>query len=349
MQTDLDLIHQVVQRNCHISDARYAANYTLCVYLLKMREFYRWEMGHTFAEPIPNHEMGEWLTAREALWETLETTAFSPLSMGGEEIDPFETDAVNRHLIPQGYVYSGGIGRQGTPHFFLGRLEMETGAEGYRIYVSAEEYARDLTAPPAMALGTDIFIRRESIRRMLWEKVQEWRWQRLGNAMSRALEPYDLDRDLEGALERMTHHELDAVIHHEIGEVRAGDLLGAAWEVMLGELTHSRAEIMVRAVRDLLADTLCTLPRLVQTRNRASLHFYMANLTALRKDLFPGLVQAYRQWNAGEDWEAISQIAAQGQAHWSSLGAQILACHASRGARYQEDIERLVDNNRLRG
>ena len=39
-QQHRDLI-QTVQRNCHIADARHAGDYTLCVYLLKMREFYR--------------------------------------------------------------------------------------------------------------------------------------------------------------------------------------------------------------------------------------------------------------------------------------------------------------------
>jgi hypothetical protein len=36
---------QAVQTNCHIADARHAADLTLCTYLLQMREFYRWEQG----------------------------------------------------------------------------------------------------------------------------------------------------------------------------------------------------------------------------------------------------------------------------------------------------------------
>ncbi|HSP01523.1 MAG TPA: hypothetical protein VLN90_08695, partial [Thioalkalivibrio sp.] len=35
-------LRQSVQRNCDIADARHAGNDTLCTYLLKMREFYRW-------------------------------------------------------------------------------------------------------------------------------------------------------------------------------------------------------------------------------------------------------------------------------------------------------------------
>ena len=40
---DIKQLSDTVQLNCHISDARHAGNYTLCIYLLKMREFYRWE------------------------------------------------------------------------------------------------------------------------------------------------------------------------------------------------------------------------------------------------------------------------------------------------------------------
>ena len=34
---------ETVQHNCHLSDAHHARDYSLCIYLLKMREFYRWE------------------------------------------------------------------------------------------------------------------------------------------------------------------------------------------------------------------------------------------------------------------------------------------------------------------
>jgi hypothetical protein len=40
---NLGQVVATVQKNCHISDAQYAGDYTLCIFLLKMREFYRWE------------------------------------------------------------------------------------------------------------------------------------------------------------------------------------------------------------------------------------------------------------------------------------------------------------------
>ncbi len=34
---------RAVQTNCDIADAHHAADMTLCVYLLQMREYFRWE------------------------------------------------------------------------------------------------------------------------------------------------------------------------------------------------------------------------------------------------------------------------------------------------------------------
>ena len=58
---DIPQLINSVQHNCHISDARHAGNYTLCIYLLKMREFYRWEHKYTFSEKLSTDEIGNWL------------------------------------------------------------------------------------------------------------------------------------------------------------------------------------------------------------------------------------------------------------------------------------------------
>ncbi|MCS6786726.1 MAG: hypothetical protein NZ524_06820, partial [Thiobacillaceae bacterium] len=42
-RVDLAALINAVQRNCDISDAQYAGDLTLCTFLLKMRELYRWE------------------------------------------------------------------------------------------------------------------------------------------------------------------------------------------------------------------------------------------------------------------------------------------------------------------
>ena len=43
-----------VQRNCDISDANHGGNFTMCTYLMKMREYFRWEKGLAFTDRLPD-------------------------------------------------------------------------------------------------------------------------------------------------------------------------------------------------------------------------------------------------------------------------------------------------------
>lgn len=191
-------IRDRVQRNCHISDARHARDYTLCIYLLKMRELFRWEQRLPYTAVLPTSELGEWIVVREKLWESLETSPFEPLLINLRTLEPFDNEAINQQLRGTGLVYSGGLGGFAKPHFFIGELEQEKHRDGVHLFVAGEEYARDITAPPAAALGDTIIIRRHSLRRMLWEKIEEWRWNARGEAMSRAMACYPFDHDSEG-------------------------------------------------------------------------------------------------------------------------------------------------------
>jgi hypothetical protein len=313
-----------VRTNCLITDARHATRYTLCVYLLKMREFYRWEQQLPFGASLPQDELSDWLSAREARWEQVEHQEFLPVPINGRSFDPFDAPAINAALNPLGYVYSSGYGHGLKPVFFLGKLEQRRQSSEYTLLVSGYELARDLSAPPAMSTDNTIFIRRESLRRMLWERLEEWRWNRPDNAMKRALECYDFEHRPEAALDAMTDTELESVLLHEIGEVQAGRLLGPDWEELLAALDHSKAEIMLRAVRDHLADALSTLPALLEQINPAALHFYVANLSAMRKELFPGLVSAYEVWRATGSVRELHQAASRAAAHWNALALRLL-------------------------
>ena len=217
---------ETVQKNCDISDAHHAANYTLCVYLLKMREYYRWENGFSYNDELPKDDVGNWVQERENLWEEIEDQSYLPLEIDGKKYDPFDTESINNALAPKGYVYSGGIGLHSAPHFFLAKLEEKEIYNDFTMYVSAYECARDLTAPPAMTLGKNVFIRREALRRYLWEKFTEWQWHKYENAMSRSLSFYDFENDIDQALDQMTDNELEAVTLHEIGEFVASQELG---------------------------------------------------------------------------------------------------------------------------
>jgi hypothetical protein len=277
----------------------------------------------------------------------VEDKEYSPIAINDHKHDPFDVEAINRSLNPAGLIYSAGYGRFNAPHFFLADLDRKEHHDGYTILVSGREYARDLTSPPAMSLCNTIFIRRESLRRMLWEKVEEWRWRRMDNSLGRALSYYDFDADLDAGLDHMTEREINTMIQHEIGEVRAGMLLGPAWHDMLASISHTRAELMARAVRDHLADCLVTLPSFLQDMKPATLHFYYANMRAMRKELFPGLQDIYRQWAEDGDIQPLTDLVQRATSHWTEVAAGMLEIHREQGEKSIRPIEAYVESHRL--
>ena len=335
-----------VQRNCHISDARHAGDYTLCVYLLKMREYYRWEKSYSFNQSLSTDDIGDWLTSREHLWEKLENEEYAQIEADDACYSPFDSTSINEKLLRHGLVYSGGIGHKSKPHFFLAKLESEKKFNGYNILTTAEEYARDLTSPPAMSQDNNIYIRRESFKRMIWEKTEEWRWNKPDNAMAKAMKCYDFDHDIEGSMEAMTDNELEAALLHEIGEIKAGEKL-PGWSNMMSDVSHTQAEIMARAVRDHLADAISTLPTLLDQKKEASIHFFFANLTNMRKLIFPSLQKAYEQWTISHEIDGLQIAIENSQAHWQNISSQMLDLHTTYTNKCSSHIESLVKNSYL--
>jgi hypothetical protein len=344
MQDLRSRLTEIVQRNCHIADARHGGDYGLCTYLMKMREYFRWEKRLPFTARLPQEEIGDWLTQRERLWASLEDADFSPLEIAGRSYGPFDADSINLALRPYGLVYGGGLGQRARPHFFFGAREhSQDGA----VLMCGEEYARDLAAPPAMLRGDLVYIRRESLRRMLWEKLEIWRWSRPRNALARAFAGYAFDTDLDAALEHMTGVETTTVLWHEIGEQEVERRLGESWNRMLLSLVGTPAELMARAARDHWADCWVTLPALAAQQREASLHFFMGNLGAMRQDLFPSLHSAYASWLEHGDFAVIQHLAEQGREHWAVLAQRLIEAWEASPETAPEGVRRLVEANRL--
>lgn len=334
---------ETVQTNCHISDALFAGNYSMCIFLLKMREYYRWEHDLPLSVALSKEDVGPWLLEREQIWDNYEALPYQSIVLPGGAADPFDNESINQELNPLGYVYSSGYGVFNKPHFFLAKLKHKHEQDGLTILISDCEYARDLVAPPAMLLNNTIYIRHESLRRMIWEKIEAWQWKKDHDVpLARALDCYAPHDDMEILLDKLCENETHNVILHELGEVQAGKLLGPAWEEMLVGTSRSKTEFQIRAVRDHLADCLSTLPLLLADNNHASLHFYFANLTAMRKEIFPQAVQAYQDWVASGNTDAFIQLIDWGARHWLNVAKAILELHQSNEPDFPKQVDILV-------
>src|SRR3569833_1631509 len=293
---ELSALIDTVQKNCTIVDVCHARDMTMCTFLLEMREYYRWEKEIPSGARLPKDELGDWLNARESLRDTVEEEDLAPQPPNEAGIDPFEADDINRTLIPQGQDNSSGLGHFRKPHFVLAELKRAEMRDGVQVLVAGCEYARDLIAPPAAMRGGAIFLRMDAVRRLLWNKYEEWQWKEKDTALGRAFAHYDFDRDTERSHDHMAEAESEAMILHEISETRTETQQGEDRNAMLGHLNSRHAELLARAVRDHLAECLVTLPTLLEREAIGSVLFYLAYLSGLRRALFPALPQAFEAW-----------------------------------------------------
>lgn len=346
---DIAALSQTVQTNCHISDAQFAGNYSLCTFLLKMREYYRWENRIPLSQALTKSNVSAWISQRENDWETYEEKEFQQLALENDFHDPFQDDSINQRINPEGLVYSGGFGLFGKPNFFLGELDDKHHIEQLTIYISGREFARDLSAPPAMICGNNIYIRKESLRRFLWEKIEEWKWKNDPNTpMGRTVEYYQnalRTDDYEAILDAMCTTETQSTIYHEIGEAKASQLLGEAWIRLLAELPRSTLELKLRAIKDHLADSISTLPALIDEDNLPALHFYFANLTGMRKEIFPEALDAYQQWLESRQNASLKKLCEISYNKWSSIANKIKGIYQKQPENWQQSIEKLLTVN----
>jgi len=112
-------------------------------------------------------------------------------------------------------------------------------------------------------------------------------------------------------------------------------------------LPHSQAEIMVRATRDNIADMLSTLPKLLENNEKAQIHFYFANISSMRKMIFPSLTTAYTRWLDNENPAELKNLISQATDHWVNMAEKILEFHHQHDNKTQSKIETLINSHYL--
>lgn len=307
-----ELINQV-RWNCRVASANAAGTFSLCGLLLRLRQLYKWEHGlKPWQEPEPDAILA-WVAEQEGAWEELEDAAFRPLILNGASFDPQEAQEVNRRLLPEGYAYGAGLGRGLRPTFFLGELAAWRRQEGLTIFVLGPESARDLDGTPALTQGDLIYARKEALAFHLWDHLAD-PMQQKNEFLRIALGGYGLKREdllrdpeaREAQFLEFLEAELEAAIHHEIGEAKEESLREALPRI-LAAFPQTRVEHWARGLKDALADVndWGRLQYLIRTRNLPSLALMLAWRPGLYPLLLPELEPAFRRVEAHGDWPAL--------------------------------------------
>ncbi len=338
----IDTLREAVQFNCDLSDREFAADYTICIYLIRMREYYRWSEGLEATAPLAQDALMAWISATEARWEAIETDQYQPLIFEGTDYQPFEARELNRVLHPQGYTYSAGYGRFGKPVFMLAELNSVEHNEHYSLTIAGREMARELSAPPAVMQQGEILIRSQAVTRLIWDLLEEWSWHKPDNAMAQLVKYYDFEGAPLSALEQAGADQQEVLILHEIGELIAEEMVAPSWNQMLLDENHHR-QLFARAVRDCLADCLSTLPGLIAEDNQPGIHFYFASLTPMRKSMFPALATSYRSWREGGSMSGIKEAIKRGQAHWLQTAHRLTDDFCTGSRHSQQSVQAYIE------
>jgi len=313
---DLESIVRQVKRNCRISDSHHAGLYSVCGLALRLRDLYKWEKD---LDPWVEEEPGtvlEWIGEREEEWDDLADEGFGKITISGSEYEPLDVRAINLALEPRGFYYGAGYAHGLKPSFFLAVLEGKKEMEGQPVFLLGQELARDLLTIPALAQNGHVIIRKAAARLFFWDQIFYVR-KSARPALGFALKEYGLEDDLKGLrlhLESILEREIDRYIYHELGEIKDRVFDGSIWREIISRFPHTPVELVVRCVKDLLADTNKhgTLPHILKKRNAGMLGFYVAFLGSLTKQIFPEIQDAFVVFSERKDWDVIEKAIALG-------------------------------------
>lgn len=332
---DIDRIIGQVKHNCDVSDAHHAGIYSICGLAMRLRDLYKWDRR---LSPWQEHEAKtvlEWIGQREDLWESLADDDYWPLTLDGKEVDPFDTEQINAVLTPHGHFYGAGYAHSLKPTFFLARIDARFELDGKTVWQLGRELARDLLTLPAFTQDGQVVLRREAALMFLWDQMAY-----ISNSGREAL-AFALaaccnlpDTDLKGIrrhLEAIFQIQQMTYIRHELGEMDEQEFDAATWRRMLADFPHTAVELLIRTLKDVLADTgpQGPLNHFIAEHHQAGLGFYIAFSSGLVPALFGELKSGFDRFLKTDDWNVVRSAVEQVHRKAADYSREVVALYAA--------------------
>ncbi|WP_028574547.1 Sfum_1244 family protein [Desulfonatronovibrio hydrogenovorans] len=353
MDCDSDNIKDQVLLNCLISDARFGGVFSLCGFLLRMRDYYKWEKGLEPWDEPDYQDLLSWVEMREDKWERSNRKDLNAIRINGQDLDPFDTDLINARISESGLFYGAGYATGMKPTFFLATVLESKTIKNMHVHILDKELARDLFASPAMRQGDHIIIRPQVMAAYLWDVIIEKKASTL-EALRFALAQYDLDVDNmmdvskshRKTLWKMALDESDTWVHHELGEALQQEFDLQIWQELVALHANTLVERVARAVKDLLADTheQGLLAHIIRHEKKASMGFYLCLIQPLSRALFPELIRAFELISSGSDWNELERIRQHGLTRAVELAQKLTAWHLQGQTRGKDWVRKTVES-----
>jgi hypothetical protein len=311
---DITRLSRQVLFNCDVSDARYAGIYSVCGLAMRLRDLYKWERRLPPWQEDDAARVLEWIGRKEDQWETLLETDYDRLSVSDQNFEPFDTQGINAALNPCIFFYGAGYAHSMKPTFFLAKIDREETVAGHRVRYLGREYARDLLTLPAFSQDGEVVLRAEAARMFLWDQIAY-----ISNTGRRALDfaltacglPDTRTQTIRKNFDTVLKAQQQIYLRHEIGELEETVFDREVWQHMLADYPHTAVELLVRTLKDLLADTSPhgALVYLLQNRDEAALGLYLAFGNGITRLLTGELVSAFDAFGKDHEWQRMTAAA----------------------------------------
>jgi hypothetical protein len=310
---DVRNLTEQIKTNCDISDALFWGYYSICGLLLRYRELFRNEHGLMPWESVPHTAVANWIAEKELLWQKLEHEPFKTIVVKGQSCNLFDAGKINSLLEKDGLAYGAGYGAYMKPSFFLGKLVSKQKRQHRHIYVLGKEFARDLSAYPALLQEDLIFARKDVLLTIIWDKFEEMKTGTSARSLAFAFSQHNISaeepfsQDSYHQIIRIAEEELETHVYHELGEASEGARLGPEWKILLSGITSRKIELLLRAVKDVLSDMSeqGMVRYIVEHDKKASIGLYIAFLGGFRKLLSAEMINAFEEFTQSLDWSVI--------------------------------------------
>jgi len=176
--------------------------------------------------------------------------------------------------------------------------------------------------------------------------LDEWNINKPAGPMARLVNHYNLtnDKDLHQRLKTASHHLSEVIKQHESGEIAAAQLLGKGYQKMTQAFHGKPGEMQIRAIRDLLADALHTLPMIetagiTQEGSTPYLDFWLASLNGYREKIFSQTNPDASLFSedATTRYNALVSMISTEQTRWHTVATNLLEQYLSQGIKLNAD------------
>jgi hypothetical protein len=305
---NIDRLSRQVLCNCDISDARHAGIYSVCGLAMRLRDLYKWERRMAPWQEDEAAAVLDWIGVKEDLWENLLEADYRHLSMGEEEFEPFDTQNINAMLAAHRFFYGAGYAHNLKPTFVLADIDRQETVAGHKVCYLGREHARDLLTLPAFSQDGAVILRTEAARMFLWDQIVY-----ISNSGRRALDLALTACGLPDSRTPTIRQHFDIVfrvqqhihLRHEIGELEESVFDRKIWQALLADHPHTAVELLIRTLKDLLADTgpHGALTNLLKDRDTAALGLYMAFGNGINRLLSHELICAFDAFVQERQWD----------------------------------------------